>query len=166
MPDGVADAYGGRVILTAQSMSVEALVGLHCGDPNCYQHQHGADGVAAKIRQDIRRVGWSVIGILGNPSFAYTVGMTDKRLPELYFALDVLGTPQALKKASDLLNAVGHHIVTRDRQVNHGSTIELVDADGETWKVLLERRLHTRPLAKASQMYGSRLRVLEVDLVD
>lgn len=57
--------------------------------------------IDGEIMSMIESVGWAVIGVQGKPGFSYTVGLTMKKLPELYVA--DLPTGQAHR----VLNALG-----------------------------------------------------------
>ena len=136
-----------------------------CSDPNCAAPHSRAER-HSKIRADIKRVGWTVLGVLGTPSIAYTIGMTERRWPELVFTLDVPGTPKTLRQAQQLLNAVGKKLVDSGERPHHGQVVTLLDDDGREWKCLLEVRMNTTGLVQAKDFYPRRLSAMEVELVD
>lgn len=135
-----------------------------CDNPLCSGHGRTPKQVLADIRHKIRLHGWTVIGILGSPSFAYTVGMTALELPELYVAIEGPGTADSLSYAQRLLNAVGALIVEDTRKAAHNEPLVVIDS-GIQWNVLFEVRLNKRPLTKAYELYGTSFRVLEVTVV-
>lgn len=136
----------------------------HCTDPNCFGHDHGLEGMIAKARRDIKRVGWSVVGILGTPSFAYTVGLTEKRLPELFFEVSGEGTPETLSTVQAVLNSVGSYLVGHPQDARRGVTVTIENGGGPAASYQLETRLRTSQLGMARNMYRS-YRVLTVSVV-
>lgn len=136
----------------------------HCADPNCEGYDHRLEGMIAKARRDIKRVGWSVVGILGTPSFAYTVGLTEKRLPELFFEVSGEGTPETLSNVRIALNSVGSYLVGQPRDARHGVTVTIENGGGPAAIYRLETRLRTSQLGMARKLYRS-YRVLAVSVV-
>lgn len=48
-------------------------------EESCYVHQHGFEAMFSKVKGDIDRDGYSIITVMDNPPFAYTVGLTQSR---------------------------------------------------------------------------------------
>ena len=133
--------------------------------PGCYRHDHTERERQAKINRDIKTYGWSVIGILDEPSYAYTVGLTARRWPELHFVLDAAGTQENLVRAQKLINAVGNKLVEARNTPQHGDVIVISDSDGNDWKCLLERKLNTSPLKLARAKFRV-ISALDIDIID
>lgn len=137
-----------------------------CSDPSCFYGSHSHAARDEEIRRHIKNVGWTVIGVLGTPSIAYTVGLTERRWPELLFTLDVVGTKDTLTKAQRLLNAVARKLVEAGQKPRHGQVVTVADTDGGQWNCLLEARLDSTPLVQARNYYRRPVSALEVDFVE
>lgn len=136
----------------------------NCADENCYAHHHGIEGAIAKVRRDIRRVGWSVVVLTDGRPFAYTVGLTEKRIPELYLQMADPSTPTNQLAAQRTLNAIGRHLVEHRAEARHASVVEIHDDDGAAWTYVLGTRFDIKPLGMANRIYNGRFRALEVSL--
>jgi hypothetical protein len=135
-----------------------------CEDPLCVGHGRTQAQILAETRSKIRKHGWVIFGVLDNPGFAYTVGLTAKRLPELYYSLDAPGTPDSLTNAQTTLNKITTQLLQGGESVGHNSSIQITDDDGNQWTCLFEIRLNKTPLGKAYDLYGSRFTVVNVSI--
>lgn len=89
-------------------------------DPALAEEARIAQAFYAKIREDIRVYGQSLIAVAGKKvKFSYTVGNAEKQLPELLL-LEV-DFPQA----RTLLNLVGTELRGRKRAFKHGELVSL-----------------------------------------
>lgn len=82
------------------------------------------DSIGDRVQEHIDRVGWSVTGVFPTQNdppettpFAYTIGLTEKSLPELLIA--GLGPRQA----QSLLNLAAQHVVETGLPFTHGQTV-------------------------------------------
>lgn len=136
-----------------------------CDNPLCVGHGRTQAQIVAEIRRTIKSSGWAVMGVFDTPGFAYTVGLTAKGSPELYYSFDAPGEPDSLTNAQKLLNKLADRIVNSGEHVGHNSTVELVDDAATPWTCLFEIRLNKKPMGKAYDIYGSRFSALEVSLI-
>lgn len=109
----------------------------------------------AYMRHLIDQHGWAVQGVQRDrihPPWAYTVGLTPRRLPELV----VTGMP--LAAATELLNESAHH-VQHSGPLRPGQQIQLVD--GPLIEIVEMSHPELR-LATAVEFYGSRIRAVQL----
>ena len=48
-------------------------------EERCYVHRHGLEAMFGKVKGDIDRDGYSIVGVMDNPPYSYTVGLTQSR---------------------------------------------------------------------------------------
>jgi hypothetical protein len=69
-------------------------------EEGCYVHQHGVEAMFDKVKGDIDRDGFSIVGVMDTPPFSYTVGLTQSRHhPEIVITGLDLQTGRALLHA-------------------------------------------------------------------
>ena len=104
----------------------------------------------------IQEYGWAVQGVAGkdiSDTYAYTVGLSIKDLPELVIrGLDI-------RVATVILNDVATAMV-RGQSVRHGSTVAVGDGYSLTAVEVDDEHLHTLALAEAISV--SRIRALQL----
>lgn len=113
----------------------------------------------ARIRQTITRFGWAVQGVEGDrrePPWAYTVGLTEARLPELVI------TGLDLGECTDTLNTYAGEVV-RDGPPPAGTRLTLdVGLDVEVVRVVRPQE----HLFTAVDLFGGSLRALQLAWAD
>lgn len=95
-----------------------------CGDPQCpgCKDPDWLRSYGVKVREIIDRVGWMVQGVFGEgePPFAYTVGLTEKQMPELY----IFGLPPEV--AARTLNDAAQQMLDRGEPFVDDEVVEKV----------------------------------------
>ena len=112
------------------------------------------------VREVIDRQGWFIQGVereRWRPGFAYTVGLTGLRLPEL------LVTGMADRDAADLLNGVAHRMVCHDEHLDAGAQHAW---PGPIRAEIVEVAEPTVHLVMAHRLYGPAIRAVQLVRAD
>jgi hypothetical protein len=121
---------------------------------------------AAQRRQTVKAIrtyGWAVVAYDGKQGVAYTVGLTVRGWPELFFLRDQSTTVRDVLGMHRLLNDLTKSIVDRGMPPMHGQTHILRDSVGAEHEIFLGMRFNTAPLSMARALYRG-VRALDVTL--
>lgn len=142
---------------------------MSCDNPACFGSHHTPAQIKRKILRLIRDHGWAVMGVMGSPGFAYTIGLTAKKMPELYVDLPGGLDEWEARDAQAMLNDVARYLLDQEVpavEALFGQVLTLPDPQGVVRTVLLSRRLHTSTMVKAREIYGARFTAVQVTLTD
>jgi hypothetical protein len=115
--------------------------------------------VDAQLQENVEKYGWTFIGVFDpeglTPSFVYTVGLTEKGLPEVFMSGNF--APQSMQ---NIVNMVAQKLVEHAEQgtaFHHGVRTDLFN-----FPVDLRYVEDTEKCNKARAWYGDRVRVLQI----
>lgn len=115
----------------------------------------------------IKNRGYGTTGKVDPYLRIYTVGLTGRNWPELHYADRDAGPSDVLRfhAANKMLKAVADGLIENDEPYGHGDLITATDGHGETYHCRLEARLDVSDLDKAGQLFGERVRAVDVTLL-